>query len=429
MSGIDGQGRAKRTGARVCDPRRARAEARSATRPLAGRKVGRFRGAGATDRHRQQCEADSSVWSRGKGGADDSSLSATPADVPMECPYFLATRVPAALHTASHMETTRSHLSLDAPAFQRSQKQARVLTEPTRRGQPAPTQPRTRAAAMPRQCYKCKDARNPLPAPKQSGRGVPGWTCAMPRLRARRRRSSDRWIEQNGPWLVNGQANYVLGQATRSRGKLGNALCAPIVKFTPEAKSRKRAVTGGTAPNQHARGAIGDPHRHRHSLKQHGFQNIINSVPAAERAVSATWRLAQQLGNADPWSPPPEYSTKTRSGRWIRSQASRGRRLPTRDHLADLSRQNRSRSVRRSGEGEDATTTVLGRRQEKNAGAGEEILASAREHDRGRSTGYENKGTTPAPPRSSGANRPRRPERLGSRRSPRLLPASCSSAR
>ncbi|MEX2527233.1 MAG: creatininase family protein [Gemmatimonadota bacterium] len=42
-------------------------------------------------------------------------------------------------------------------------------------------------------------------------------------------------IEQNGPYLATGKHNYILEQACEGIArKLGNALCAPIVKFVPE---------------------------------------------------------------------------------------------------------------------------------------------------------------------------------------------------
>ena len=42
-------------------------------------------------------------------------------------------------------------------------------------------------------------------------------------------------IEPNGPWLVTGKHNYVLhANCEAIARKMGNALCAPIVKFVPE---------------------------------------------------------------------------------------------------------------------------------------------------------------------------------------------------
>ena len=46
-------------------------------------------------------------------------------------------------------------------------------------------------------------------------------------------------IEQNGPYLATGKHNYVLAGACEGIArKLGNALCAPIVKLVPEGKHR-----------------------------------------------------------------------------------------------------------------------------------------------------------------------------------------------
>src|SRR5207253_4761954 len=42
-------------------------------------------------------------------------------------------------------------------------------------------------------------------------------------------------MEPNGPWLATGKHNYVLQSNCEAIArKLGNALCAPIVKFVPE---------------------------------------------------------------------------------------------------------------------------------------------------------------------------------------------------
>ena len=42
-------------------------------------------------------------------------------------------------------------------------------------------------------------------------------------------------IEPNGPWLVTGKHNYVLhANCEAIARKMGNALCAPIVKYVPE---------------------------------------------------------------------------------------------------------------------------------------------------------------------------------------------------
>ncbi|MXW18823.1 MAG: creatininase [Gemmatimonadetes bacterium] len=82
-------------------------------------------------------------------------------------------------------------------------------------------------------------------------------------------------IEQNGPYLATGKHNYVLeGACEGIARKLGNALCAPVIKLVPE---------GGIAnPSGHMRypGTI--------SLREETFRAVLDDVASSLRAHGFT---------------------------------------------------------------------------------------------------------------------------------------------
>ena len=85
-------------------------------------------------------------------------------------------------------------------------------------------------------------------------------------------------VEPNGPWLVTGKHNYVLAKNCEVIAhKLGNALCAPILKFVPEGSIEPQTghmTSPGTISLQQEtfEAVLTDV---AHSLKMHGFENII----------------------------------------------------------------------------------------------------------------------------------------------------------
>src|SRR5262249_49595852 len=85
-------------------------------------------------------------------------------------------------------------------------------------------------------------------------------------------------IEQNGPYLVTGKHNYMLQAIMPVIGrKLGNALLAPIVRFTPEGEIDRRSrdkVYPGTIGVEDStfEALVTDICR---SYKQHGFTDIV----------------------------------------------------------------------------------------------------------------------------------------------------------
>lgn len=128
--------------------------------------------------------------------------------------------------------------------------------------------------------YNCVDAVNPLPAPNTVWMEEMTWMDVRDALKAGKTTAiiSTGGMEPNGPWLVTGKHNYVLHTNCEAIArKLGNALCAPIVKFVPEGNispASGHMVSPGTISMRE------DTFRMLltdlvHSLKAHGFTRII----------------------------------------------------------------------------------------------------------------------------------------------------------
>ncbi|MGQ0767235.1 MAG: creatininase family protein [Gemmatimonadota bacterium] len=128
--------------------------------------------------------------------------------------------------------------------------------------------------------YNCADAPNPLPAPNTV------WIEEMTWMDVRDAIKSGKTtviiptggVEPNGPWLATGKHNYVLHvNCDAIARKLGNALCAPIVKFVPEGRidppSGHMGSPGTISMREETyRALLTDI---VHSLKVHGFRNVI----------------------------------------------------------------------------------------------------------------------------------------------------------
>ena len=85
-------------------------------------------------------------------------------------------------------------------------------------------------------------------------------------------------IEQNGPYLATGKHNYVLqGACEGIARKLGDALCAPIIKLVPEGEidepSGHMRYPGTISLRQETFEAVLDDVGS--SLKAHGFKHIV----------------------------------------------------------------------------------------------------------------------------------------------------------
>ena len=155
--------------------------------------------------------------------------------------------------------------------------------------------------------YNCIDARNPLPAPNTVWIEEMTWMDVRDALAAGKTTAiiATGGIEPNGPWLVTGKHNYVLqANCDAIARKLGNALCAPIVKFVPEGnienKTSHMASPGTISMREETfRAILTDI---THSLKQHGFKTIIyigdsGGNQGGQRYVADS---LNKLWNADP---------------------------------------------------------------------------------------------------------------------------------
>jgi creatinine amidohydrolase len=128
--------------------------------------------------------------------------------------------------------------------------------------------------------YNCADAANPMPAATSVWLEEMTWMDVRDALKGGKTTIiiSTGGIEPNGPWLVTGKHNYVLhANCDAIARKLGNALCAPIIKLVPEGdydtKTGHMASPGTiTMREETFRAVLEDAAR---SLKAHGFQNII----------------------------------------------------------------------------------------------------------------------------------------------------------
>ena len=128
--------------------------------------------------------------------------------------------------------------------------------------------------------YNCVDAVNPLPAANTVWMEEMTWMDVRDALKAGKTTAiiATGGMEPNGPWLVTGKHNYVLHTNCEAIArKLGNALCAPILKFVPEGNispASGHMTSPGTISMREEtfRMVLTDL---VHSLKAHGFTRII----------------------------------------------------------------------------------------------------------------------------------------------------------
>jgi creatinine amidohydrolase len=128
--------------------------------------------------------------------------------------------------------------------------------------------------------YNCIDAANPLRPPDTVWLEEMTWMDVRDAMKAGKTTIiiSTGGIEPNGPWLALGKHNYVLrANCDAIARKLGNALCAPIIPLVPEGSIEPKSshmITVGTISMREEtfQAMLTDV---VHSLKMHGFQNII----------------------------------------------------------------------------------------------------------------------------------------------------------
>ena len=114
---------------------------------------------------------------------------------------------------------------------------AAAQNPPAQSNRPAPD-PRSRGGGNCAQnAYNCVDTPNPLPAPNTVWLEEMTWMDVRDALKAGKTTViiPTGGFEPNGPWLALGKHNYVLqANCEAIARKMGNALCAPVVKFVPE---------------------------------------------------------------------------------------------------------------------------------------------------------------------------------------------------
>ncbi len=128
--------------------------------------------------------------------------------------------------------------------------------------------------------YNCPDAPNPLSATNTVWLEEMTWMDVRDALKAGKTTViiPTGGMEPNGPWLVTGKHNYVLHTNCEAIArKLGNALCAPIIKLVPEGRIEPASghmTSPGTMSLRESTfmALLTDV---VHSLKMHGFENII----------------------------------------------------------------------------------------------------------------------------------------------------------
>jgi creatinine amidohydrolase/Fe(II)-dependent formamide hydrolase-like protein len=157
---------------------------------------------------------------------------------------------------------------------------ANVASAQSQASQPTSGARSTRVDPCARNAYNCADAPNPLPAPNTVWLEEMTWMDVRDALKAGKTTViiPTGGMEPNGPWLVTGKHNYVLkANCEAIARKLGNALCAPIIKLVPEGNIEPQSshmVSPGTISlrQETFRAMLTDV---VHSLKMHGFKNII----------------------------------------------------------------------------------------------------------------------------------------------------------
>ena len=152
--------------------------------------------------------------------------------------------------------------------------------------------------------YNCADAANPIPSPNTVWLEEMTWLDVRDAMKAGKTTViiATGGIEPNGPWLALGKHNYILqANCEAIARKLGNALCAPIIKLVPEGRIEPASghmTSPGTLSvrEETFRATLTDV---VHSLRMHGFKNIIligdsgnnqNGQRAVADSLTALWK-------------------------------------------------------------------------------------------------------------------------------------------
>ena len=155
--------------------------------------------------------------------------------------------------------------------------------------------------------WNCSDTKNPIPTPNTI------WFEEMTWMDVRDAIANGKnaiiiptgGLEPNGPWLATGKHNYVLtANCEAIARKLGNALCAPVVKFVPEGRidpPSSHMVSPNTISMREEtfRMMLTDI---VHSLKQHGFKQIFLIGDSGGNQAGQRWVADSltKIWNGDP---------------------------------------------------------------------------------------------------------------------------------
>lgn len=181
---------------------------------------------------------------------------------------------------------------------------AAVVVALAQQGQRRPPDPRSMGGGDCRDNpYNCADTPNPISVPDTVWIEEMTWMDVRDALKAGKTTAivPTGGVEPNGPWLATGKHNYVLqANCDAIARKLGNALCAPIVKFVPEGNIEPKSghmVSPGTISMREEtfRALLTDI---AESLQAHGFKNIVfigdsggnqGGQQAVAAALTAKW--------------------------------------------------------------------------------------------------------------------------------------------
>lgn len=128
--------------------------------------------------------------------------------------------------------------------------------------------------------YNCVDAPNPVATPNTVWMEEMTWMDIRDAMKAGKKTViiATGGMEPNGPWLATGKHNFVLHANCEAIARaMGDALCAPIVKFVPEGNVEPASghmTSPGTISMRETtfRAILTDIVT---SLKTHGFERII----------------------------------------------------------------------------------------------------------------------------------------------------------
>ena len=158
--------------------------------------------------------------------------------------------------------------------------------------------------------YNCRDAANPLPKVDTVWLEEMTWMDVRDAMKAGKTTViiATGGIEPNGPWIKLGKHNWILTKNCEALArKLGNALCAPVVKFSREMQIEPRVghmLSAGTISLEEStyEALMTDIVR---SYKANGFKQIflISDSGGNEKGMTAAATKTNGNGTLVAWIP------------------------------------------------------------------------------------------------------------------------------